>query len=880
MSELEKRKEQFLGKLKNLNEKQNYLIYTILGVIIAIGTWIRTRNLGIIQWQFPIDPDSYAFLRYAKYVAENGHLMDIDMMRYYPLGWTNLSEFRVLSYFIAYLYKFLHIFIPSITIENTDVIYPVISFAIGAIFFFLFVKKLFNWKVGLVSTAFLVVLPAYLYRTMAGSADKEAFATMVMFASLYFFISAWKSGNMKEPLIYSLLSGIALAITATVWGGYIFISLTISLFILTMLILGKITKRETVLYSVVFLVSAIITNRLYPERFSLISYISSVQIGIGTFAFFAVILYFLLNNTQSGQKTCLKLKELTQNKIPIELITLILLALAGITFITLIQGPLFLVYLVKDTYLQLTEPFGTNRWVLTVAEAHLPFFVEWVGQFSMRYLLFILGGLALAFYTAIQAFEKKRVIPTLIFMAAIVGIAINRYGSGSMLDGTNFLSRAIYFASLATLPALLFYPYLKFFNKDQTSFEKLKQVNESILFAVIFFIFLMISARTAIRLLFIFAPATAVFAGYFAIVGLEKIKMLRSDSYKLIGYAIMIILTAIMLVGFAQASLNQAKYTGSSYTYQWQQAMNWVRENTPKDAVFAHWWDYGYYVQTGGERATLSDGGNSRGAINYFTGRHLLTGQSEIEALELLKANNATHFLVVYEEIGKYPAFSSIGSDRNYDRYSWISTFSLDPSLIQETRNETVLVYRGGTANDEDFIYQDKIYPEGSAGIGAILIPVTTENYNEGNETKTRQQMKQPSIIMVYQGQQVKIPLECIFLDGKEVIFPEKGYPGCFRMVPTVESDNKMNTMGAGLLLSPKVRRTLFTRLYLYDTPSEYFKKVYTDADKGMPLVIYQGRLIGPLDIWEINYPNNLTIPKEYYGTEEPDPEVTKVGRR
>ena len=35
--------------------------------------------------------------------------------------------------------------------------------------------------------------------------------------------------------------------------------------------------------------------------------------------------------------------------------------------------------------------------------------------------------------------------------------------------------------------------------------------------------------------------------------------------------------------------------------------MQWVRENTPKDAVIAAWWDYGYWISTLGERKTLAD---------------------------------------------------------------------------------------------------------------------------------------------------------------------------------------------------------------------------------------------------------------------------------
>ena len=35
--------------------------------------------------------------------------------------------------------------------------------------------------------------------------------------------------------------------------------------------------------------------------------------------------------------------------------------------------------------------------------------------------------------------------------------------------------------------------------------------------------------------------------------------------------------------------------------------MQWLKENTPEDAVIAAWWDYGYWISTLGERKTLSD---------------------------------------------------------------------------------------------------------------------------------------------------------------------------------------------------------------------------------------------------------------------------------
>ena len=42
-------------------------------------------------------------------------------------------------------------------------------------------------------------------------------------------------------------------------------------------------------------------------------------------------------------------------------------------------------------------------------------------------------------------------------------------------------------------------------------------------------------------------------------------------------------------------------------TNDWPDSMQWLKENTPDDAVIASWWDYGYWISTLGERKTLAD---------------------------------------------------------------------------------------------------------------------------------------------------------------------------------------------------------------------------------------------------------------------------------
>jgi dolichyl-diphosphooligosaccharide--protein glycosyltransferase len=55
---------------------------------------------------------------------------------------------------------------------------------------------------------------------------------------------------------------------------------------------------------------------------------------------------------------------------------------------------------------------------------------------------------------------------------------------------------------------------------------------------------------------------------------------------------------------------NSLLHSASSFdisTNDWPDAMQWLKENTPKDATIAAWWDYGYWISTLSERKSLAD---------------------------------------------------------------------------------------------------------------------------------------------------------------------------------------------------------------------------------------------------------------------------------
>jgi len=317
----------------------------------------------------------------------------------------------------------------------------------------------------------------------------------------------------------------------------------------------------------------------------------------------------------------------------------------------------------------------------------------------------------------------------------------------------------------------------------------------------------------------------------------------------------------------------------SVYTHQWQKAMYWVRDNTPKDAVFGHWWDYGYWVQSIGERATMLDGGNAIGYWNYLMGRHVLTGESEEEAMEVLYNHDVTYFLIDSTEIGKYGAYSNIGSDENYDRFSQIGTFVKDDSLSQETNSGINHIYRGGVLLDEDLITslngQEVFLPAQQSGVGAISV-----GYDSLKEDYV-----QPKIIGVYQGKQYNINLRYLFIEGELKDFGS-GYEGCAYVFPKI-SQNQMDKTGVAMFLSERNMRALWVRLYLLGM-GENFELVHSEQsliiedlrNQGVdvPEIIYHtqaGGILGPIKIWKINYIGNEKINEEYTRTTFPE-EIAK----
>ena len=893
--EINIRKEKLIGFLK---EKKEWIYGIIISLIILLSVYIRTRNLPKLvdvttgTWTLGPDLDPYLFLRWAKEILANGSLAAVDYMRNVPLGFDTAGEMKLLAYLIVWFHKLLSIFSLTESITYSAIIFPVFMFSLGAIAFYFFAKKIFENEgenfskiVALISTLIFVLIPSMLSRTIAGIPEKESAAFFFLFIGFYFFLEAYTSKSIKGGVIFSILAGASTGLLALVWGGVIFVFFTIPPAFFVAFILGKVGKKELAMYGI-WLISSFLVMSPFSTRYILSNLIKSTSTGTGI----AVLILISISLFVESKK-CFGLNK--KIKIPDRFISILISAIVLLILIILVLGPTFILGQLARVHNDLIDP-QTNRWGLTVAENKQPYFNnDWTDNFGPKFLtiplyfwMFILGAIFL-FGEMIKKLEKEHKFYLISsYSIFLICLIFSRYSPSSALNGISPLSIIVYSGGVLLFAYTSLKVYYSYWKRGE------EFIFHSFNFSyIIYFLVLtlgIIGARGGIRLIMMLGAFSPIAVGFLLVKSSKKFLREENESWKIfwaIFAGIIILSTIFTCWSYYKQEMGTAVNFGATgiYEQQWQKAMQWVRDETPENSVFAHWWDYGYWLQSLGERATVLDGGNAIGYWNHLMGRHVLTGtnEDEKERMEYLYTHNTTHLLIDSTDIGKYTAFSSIGADATYDRYSWISTFIMDDSQTQETNNATYYVYRGGIVGDENIVWQEEgkdiLLPRRNYYTGALIV--------KKDETGKITQLES---IYVYNNKQYRIPLRYLYYNNKLIDFGSGIEAGAF-VYPSYNADGKntFNEFGAAFYLSERTINSRIARLYLFGEQDKNFKIAHIEDDIAVEDFKRQGASVnhflqyqgfrGPIKIWEINYPSGIQMNNTYLKTEFPDLSVTKI---
>lgn len=819
--------------------KWKYAYEVLLVPIIYLSWWIRTRNLPLLEKTFLIGLDPYYYFRLAQEVLVTGSYSLFDTMRVFPFGKQTLFNF--FPYFLAYWNKFLNIF-GDFSLEYSNILYNPAATALSLVFLFLFLKNVFDKRVAIIAALLLIVSPAYLFRTIAGFADHEALFMLLMFLGLWLFSETILRKKAATKILFGISAGFVTFLAAITMTAIPLFTLPVAAFIIMAILWGNKNKKNFAAYSAWILAYAI-PLLIFRGTGS----IRDISILIPVFALLSLGTYHLIDNKYKF-------------RVPVGLASLSIVGLFGLIGLLVFRiidlGHLW------ETILSPAETTGRVADTISEIIGGTAIF----NTFGWAVVLAIIGASIVAY----KSFEDEHKIVKLYMGLGSFGLL----GTILLLGTSTFMN----FFMLISYGGLILGTYL--FHKKFTPSD-----NRIIMLPFLMMLVTAYLTTTATRFLFFFAPLVAIFAAYFVItiidyegprknqsalvvfvlglsiyilsgeIGPKSVKALIVLAYVALGaayfvkkiglsYKVVVSIALIFLIAvFAyqdySVTSRQARGTGSNLPGAWLSAFNWVEGNTPEDAAIAHWWDYGYWTQSIGNRASIADGGTHNEYMLYLLGRYGMTGQTREEALSYYKTHNISYLLFSREEIGKYWAFSHIGSNKDLDRESTIGTFGL--AEVREVRNGNRNIFRGNWRLDRDIVIDGKVYSRSSGIISEFSYP---DDLSSGTLTFNGA------------GTTIEQPLKCLVINGQKIEFDVETYfGGCVVLLPLFDNNGVPSPNRAALYLSEKVRDGLFGRLYIQNEKIQGFEEVYSD---GTPLGIFRNQVVGPVKIWKISYTNDI----------------------
>ena len=549
-------------------------IFIVIAVVVGlylriIGPW----NGTFVDWmdgaRLSGNDPWYYFRLIQSCLANFPNRIWFDAFTNYPYG-THVHFGPFLVYFSAIIAKLVGAS-NSESIRNVIVFIPAVGGALLALPIYLFVKEVFNKKVGVIASLLVIMIPGQLlHRSILSFNDHhiwEVFWTITTLSLFTYSINRWKEEglNSKKAVILSILAGLALGLYLDTWAPGFVLSLIIVAFTFLSFLFMKyirVTQENIVFTGVLTFLSASAVylpfsfvypkfNTMYYSPFQLVVLLGSALV--------LVIFYAILTLQRKGYYSKIGIKE--DWAFPL---TIIVSTVAIIGIITTIS-PDFLNLLTG--VVGVIQPKGG---ALTIAEVQ-PFFIQ-AGQFS----------LANAWYHFSMA-----------FFFAIPGMIYTAYLLIKEREGLYLL---ILIWGLAMLIALA----------GQNRF--------AYYFGAVAAVFAAVMLDALLRRFRFYDAVNSVITN-------------NTRELKKIGYGKIVISALLIFILFYPtftAAYEQSKYAAGGINEQWYDALIWMHENTPNKEMYDEfyyklyqhspnlkepypyypngtygimsWWDYGHWI--------------------------------------------------------------------------------------------------------------------------------------------------------------------------------------------------------------------------------------------------------------------------------------------
>ena len=577
-------------KMKSSNLKR--FIQLLIVVLSCVLAFLIRQFANVINEPIIHEFDPHFNWRCTKYIDEHGlyeFLGWFDNISWYPqgrpVGETSYPGLMYTTAIVKWTLQKLHIFVPLRDIcVYTGPVVSVLSVLIA----FLFGQLIYNSQAGTACAVLTSFIPGMIPRSVGGSYDYECIALFIIVLSVYTFTLALRKGS----IILSVLSALSYAYLGLTWGGYVFVSNCIPLFVAGLVALGRYSWRLHITYSVWAVLGTLLLSQIpfisdkilkKPEHFAILA------------VFFVLQLWGFVTFIKS------KFSQATFNTIMISLLMTLPLVVLIILTIGISTG---LLGGFTGRLLQMFDPTYASKHIPIIASVaeHQP--SSWSKYFmdcSFYLVLFPLGGyqmIKIIYKTEKSGnIEEKNKAETML-LVLILGFSL------------------FYFASNMVRLVIIFTPALAIVSGLALHFILHKLIKKK---------------------------------AYTSLVGLVTL-------ITLFVICVISVLHSVLFACYSYSGdhmhFTVITPRGQESSDDYREGYRWLWDNTQQDAIVMSWWDYGYQITSMGNRGCIADGNTNNFTHIGIIG--MTMSSPEEVSWRLARMLNVQYMLVIFGGASHY----------------------------------------------------------------------------------------------------------------------------------------------------------------------------------------------------------------------------------
>lgn len=595
-------------------------IFTTLGLCVLMATAVRL--VSVTQYEsFIHEYDPWYNYRCAEYLVNHDPWEFYNWEsadRWYPMSKdTGQGIFYGMQYTAYFSYHLLHkVLMMPVHIREVCVLLPAVFGGLGMVASYLFALETTGKRgAALIATMIMVAIRAFLVRSNAGLFDNECVAITGMIFALYYISKTINTGSMLDGLKAALWY----FYMAICWGGYVLLQASVCAFVLGVMILGRMNFKVYTMFTLIYTIGGIFMATC-PTIHIAFFWQSTEHLPFHL-TFLICQGYFVKKMIEkySSPATYLAFRNLVFK----------------VSFLGLVMGLFSMAAMGKGGTVgaraaHLLNPFSKKRYnplVQSISEHKMPSWGSIYNKLSYTvffvplgvYLLFRKPSNARIFLicVALVMYYFSSIMVRLLIVAGPSIVCLAAVGLSEMLKTSSESIKD-------TFKTVWEFKNRIGFGKQDSQEKDDKEGGEN-----------KVEPKKKRKTIPIEAALIFLVCSS-SIICLMHFKSVRANVSQNVGF--------VTMTRYTNGKRNIHDSSREVYA--------WIRQNTPIDAVFMSWWDYGYQLQGMGNRTTLTDNNTLNQTHIGLTG--LIFGSTEEEAYRLCKEIGIDYLFIVFDGANGY----------------------------------------------------------------------------------------------------------------------------------------------------------------------------------------------------------------------------------